>query len=117
MIVVGRWTWSMDLVEGPFEAEAGVAHEARAGEIVGELNLGADMQMGATEPLSHVVPELGFAQDAERLTGGVTLAPDIEEAGETQTGCGAEIVAAPDEGELQRYTVLKLVVRVGDILI
>ena len=56
MIVVGRWTWSMDLVEGPFEAEAGVAHEARAGEIVGELNLGADMQMGATEPLSHVVP-------------------------------------------------------------
>ena len=56
MIVVSHWTWPMDLVEGPFEAEAGVAHEARAGEIVGELNLGADMQMGATEPLSHVVP-------------------------------------------------------------
>ncbi len=54
MIVVGRW--SLDLVKGPFEAEAGVAHEARAGEIVGELNLGADMQVGATEPLSHVVP-------------------------------------------------------------
>jgi hypothetical protein len=75
------------------------------------------MQMGATEPLSHIVPELGFAQDAERLTGGVTLAPDIQEAGETQTGCGAEIVATPDEGKLQRDLVLQFVVRVGDILI
>lgn len=75
------------------------------------------MQVGATEPLSHVVPELGFAQDAERLTGGVTLAPDIEEAGETQTGCGAEIVTAPDEGKLERDLVLQLVVRIGNIFI
>ena len=43
-------------IKAPFDAEAGVDHEAGAGEIITDLDLGADMEVGALEPPADIIP-------------------------------------------------------------
>ena len=88
------------LIKLPFDAEAWIAHESLAREVVTEFNLRADMQVRAFEPLSDLVPELRLGEEDKRLRCGISLPPDIREAGERQSRRGAEVLTFPDESEL-----------------
>ncbi len=104
-------------VKTPFETKAGVAHETVSGEVIAELDLGSDMQVRALEPSSHIVPQLGFADEHERLPSRIPLPPYIQKSGETQSRRCTEIIASPDEGELQGHLVGGLVIIIHDILV
>lgn len=97
------------LIKLPFDAEARIAHESLAREVVTEFNLRADMQVRAFEPLPDLIPELRLRNENEGLLCGVSLSPDIRKAGERQSRRGAEILAFPDKSELQRRLIMRLV--------
>lgn len=105
------------LVKRPFDTEAGVDHEAFAGEVTGELDLRADIKVGALEPSSDIVPELGFGDEHHGLLSAYLLSPDIEEAGEAESGCGTEIIASPDKSELKGHVVVDPVAFGQDVFI
>lgn len=105
------------LVKRPFDTDAGVDHEAFAGEVTGELDLRADIEVRTLEPSSDIVPELRFGDEHHRLLSAYLLAPQIEEAGEAESGCGTEIIASPDESELNRHVVVDPVAFGQDVFI
>ena len=88
------------LIKLPFDAEAWIAHESFPSEVITEFNLRADMQVRAFKPLPDLIPELRLRNENEGLLCGISLPPDIREAGEGQSRRGAEILAFPDESEL-----------------
>lgn len=100
-----------------------------AGEVVCYLHFASDVEVGAAEVASYVVPELGFSEehpigglyrrsgdgivftvfrdDEGKTAGGgrndpgVALAPDVEEAAEGESVDAQEVLHAPYDGELQ----------------
>ena len=83
-----------DVLENPLHTEAGHDMETfHSGEIIAEFHLAAKIEVLGAE----AVPELGLGKHH----GIVALAPDIEEARETQAGSAEEVLAAPDRGELE----------------
>lgn len=88
-----------------------------AGEIITELDLGTDVQVRALKPPSDIVPQLGLGDEHPALLADVLLSPYIEETRETQSRRGTEIVAAPDESELEGHGVMDSVGAVSDVFI
>ena len=104
-------------LEYPFCAEAGTCIEAVvAGEVTGELNLGADVEVRYTDVLADVVPELRLGDEDELALLEINrelfvvvfelcpvddiLAPDIGEAAEGQAGDSEEVFDTPYHCEL-----------------
>ena len=110
----------MYLIKRPFDAEAGVAHKAAGGgtgEVIGELDLGSNIQIRALKPPSDVIPQLRLGDEDEGLGVAEPLSPDVEESREPQSRRRAEIITSPDKGELQRHLVMDAVVGFDDVFI
>ena len=105
------------ILKDPFNTCAGAGFEAGTGaEVIAELHLTADIQIGNAEVLSDIVPELGFRDEDKRTifpsgdtklvntnNYAVAFKPEIGKTAETETGYAEEVLHTPYESELEGY--------------